>query len=150
MLGGLERALLAILLLVLMAGMGATLDGADFRAVLRRPKGLLVGVVSQFGWMPLLAFLLAKGLGLDADLALGLLIVGCCPGGTTSNLFTYYARADLALSIAMTVASTFLAVAVMPLELHLYGAAVAEGVEIPLGSIITTLVLVLLPVALGM
>ncbi|MEM6959808.1 MAG: bile acid:sodium symporter [Myxococcota bacterium] len=149
MLGTFERVLLALLLLVLMAGMGATLTPKSFRDVAKRPAGVLIGLASQFGWMPLVAFGLGKLFGLSAPLALGLLIVGCTPGGTTSNLFSYYARADVALSISMTVVSTVVAVAAMPLLVGLYAASIGE-VDVPLGSIATTLVLLLLPVAIGM
>lgn len=151
MLGGLERALLGALLLVLMAGMGATLTPAVFAQVLRRPRGVLIGLASQFGWMPLLAYGLAAVLELPGDLALGLLIVGCTPGGTTSNMFTYYSRADLGLSISMTVASTIAAVVMMPALLWLYvGRMAGTALAVPYGNIVTTLALVLVPVGLGM
>jgi len=151
MLGGFEKALLAVLLIVLMTGMGATLDKSQFRGIVRRPKGVLVGLASQFGWMPLVAFGLARALELSPAMAIGLVLVGCTPGGTTSNLFTYYARADLALSISMTVVSTVVAVALMPILLVVYGRALT-GTEfsLPLGSIVTTLALVLVPVGIGM
>jgi bile acid transporter len=151
MLGGIERVLLVVLLLVLMTGMGATLTTDAFSALRRAPRGVLIGLASQFGWMPLLAFVMAHGLSLPSELAIGLIIVGCTPGGTTSNLFTYYAGADLALSICMTVASTITAVIVMPILLWVYASPFADAqLSIPYGSIITTLLLVLLPVALGM
>ncbi len=156
MLSGFERALLAILILVLMTGMGATLTVEAFRGVLRRPKGVVIGLLSQFGWMPLIAFGLAAALDLAAPAMLGLLIVGCTPGGTTSNMFTYYARADLALSISMTAVSTVVAVVAMPLVLAGYAGARfdhgvdAPGFAIPYGNIVVTLLVVLVPVALGM
>lgn len=151
MLSGLEKALLAVLLLVLMTGMGATLTRRDFSEIARRPRGVLIGLASQYGWMPLLAFVLARALGLDDAFAVGLLIVGCTPGGTTSNLFTYYSRADVSLSISMTVVSTLCAFVMMPLLLGLYIGQLGDGtIEIPYGNIVVTLVLVLVPVGLGM
>lgn len=151
MLSGLEQALLALLLVVLMAGMGATLTLADFRAVLRSPRGPLIGVASQFGWMPLVAFALATALELPGDQAISLLIIGCTPGGTTSNLFAYYARADLALSISMTALSTIAAVVVMPLLLMVYTRPFTDAsLTVPLGKITTTLAVMLVPLALGM
>ncbi len=151
MLSGLEKALLAVLLLVLMTGMGATLTPRNFSDIARRPKGVLIGLASQFGWMPLLAFVLAQALNLDEAFAIGLLIVGCTPGGTTSNLFTYYARADVSLSISMTVVSTLCAFVMMPLLLGLYvGQLDNTSITIPYASILVTLVLVLVPVAIGM
>ena len=151
MLGDVERGLLALLLVVLMTGMGATLRPVDFVNVVKHPKGALIGLFSQFGWMPAIAFGLAVALELPVELALGLVIVGATPGGATSNMFTYYSRGDLALSISMTVVSTVVAVAAMPLVLFLYASRLGGGAaEIPYGSIVTTLVVVLVPVAIGM
>ncbi|MCA9693745.1 MAG: hypothetical protein KC636_29420 [Myxococcales bacterium] len=151
MLSGLEQALLAALLLVLMTGMGATLSPADFRAIARRPRGVLVGLASQFGWMPLIAFALAKTLALPEAFAVSLLIVGATPGGTTSNMFTYYARADLGLSVAMTVVSTFTAFLVMPVILRVYVGQLDDvSIAVPYGKMATTLALVLVPVLIGM
>ena len=90
----------------LLAGAQDALDRQQVATVLRRPKGVLVGLASQFGWMPLVAFLLAKGLDLPQSMALGLMVIGCTPGGTTSNLYAYASKADVALSIAMTSVST--------------------------------------------
>lgn len=150
MLGPIEKTLLALLLLVLMTGIGTTLSAGAFRAILRRPAGIAIGLASQFGWMPLVAFGLAWSLDLPAPMAIGLILIGCTPGGTTSNLFAYYARSDVALSVAMTVVSTAVAVVVMPPLLLLYASPwTATDFGLPLGSIVTTLVLVLLPVALG-
>ena len=151
MLGGFEKALLAVLVLVLMTGMGATLTLQSFRDVLRRPRGILIGLASQFGWMPLIAWALATVAGLPPELAIGLVVVGCTPGGTTSNLFTYFSRADLALSIGMTTVSTICAVALMPLVLWLYATPFTDAtLQIPYGSIIQTLLVVLIPVGIGM
>lgn len=150
MLGPVEKALLAVLLLVLMTGIGATLSPRHFRDILRAPKGVLVGLASQFGWMPLIAFGLAKGLALPTPMAIGLVLIGCTPGGTTSNMFTYYARADVALSVSMTVVSTAVAAVVMPLLLMVYAEPLTSAeLSLPLGNIVTTLVLVLVPVGIG-
>ena len=149
MLGGIEKGLLAALVLVLMAGMGATLTLAHFRTVVRRPKAVLIGLLSQFGWMPVVAYLLAQGL--PSELALGLIIVGCTPGGTTSNLFTYFAKADVALSVTMTAVSTVVAVFAMPSLLALYASDfTGAGVVLPYGAMAKTLVAMLVPVAVGM
>jgi len=150
MLGPVEKGLLAVLLLVLMTGIGATLSPAHFREILRSPKGVLIGLASQFGWMPLVAFALARAFELPAPMAVGLVLVGCTPGGTTSNMFTYYAGADVALSVSMTVVSTAVATVVMPLLLMAYAAPLTEAeLSLPLGNIVTTLVLVLVPVGVG-
>jgi len=151
MLSGPEKALLALLLIVLMTGMGATLERSHVKDVLAKPKGVLVGLASQFGWMPLIATGLAMALSLPNELALGLLIVGCTPGGTTSNLFAYLSKADVALSIAMTAISTMVAVVAMPAVLWLYGRNFTESdFALPIKDIVITLLLVLVPVAIGM
>jgi BASS family bile acid:Na+ symporter len=151
MLGPAEKALLAALLLVLMFGMGAGLTAENFRAVARRPFAPLLGLASQFGWMPLIAFALARALELPDDMAISLLVVGCVPGGTTSNLFTMYARSDVALSVSMTAISTIAAVVMMPLVLALYGRGFTSAeFSIPHGGIVSTLALMLVPLGLGM
>ncbi len=151
MLSGPEKALLAALLIVLMTGMGATLERSHVRDVLAKPRGVLVGLASQFGWMPLIATGLALAFGLPDELALGLLIVGCTPGGTTSNLFAYLSKADVALSIAMTAISTVVAVVAMPAVLWLYGRTFTDSsFALPIKDIVVTLLLVLVPVAIGM
>lgn len=151
MLTQLQTILLAALLVVLMAGMGASLTLEDFREVLRRPRGPLIGLLSQYGWMPLIAFGLCKALGLPDDLAISLIVVGCTPGGTTSNLFTYFAGADVALSVSMTALSTIAAVVLMPLTLYIYASGYASaGLKIPYGNITTTLAVMLVPLAIGM
>lgn len=150
MLGPVEKALRAVLLLVLMTGIGSTLSPGHFRDVLKSPKGVLIGLASQFGWMPLVAFGLAKALDLPAPMAVGLVLIGCTPGGTTSNMFTYYAGADVALSVSMTVVSTAAATVVMPLLLLLYATPLTSTeLSLPLGNIVTTLALVLVPVGIG-
>ncbi len=151
MLSGFEKALLAILLITLMMGMGTTLDRSSVRSIAKSPKGIVIGVASQFGWMPLVAFGLAKALSLPNELALGLVLIGCTPGGTTSNLFAYFSKANVALSIGMTAVSTAVAVVAMPAVLWLYGSAFTDAqVALPIKDIVITLVLVLIPVWIGM
>lgn len=146
-----DQLLLAVFLMLTMFGMGATLSLGDFARVSRRPTLLLIGLASQFGWMPLIAFGLAHLFGFEGAVAVGLIVMGSSAGGTTSNLFSYYARADLALSISMTVASTVAAVVLMPLVLFVYATPFATAeLGIPYGNIVSTLVAVLLPVGLGM
>ncbi|MCA9637098.1 MAG: bile acid:sodium symporter, partial [Myxococcales bacterium] len=151
MLSGFEQALLGILLIVLMMGLGATLSVANFREILRSPKGPLIGLASQYGWMPLVAFGLAKGLDLPPAMAVSLIVVGCTPGGTTSNLFTYYAKADVALSISMTALSSVAAIVLMPLTLAAYTGPFTDAeFAIPFKSIVVTLAVMLAPMAIGM
>jgi BASS family bile acid:Na+ symporter len=133
-----------------MLGMGATIHRTDIAMALRRRRAFLVGMLCQFGLMPLIAFLLALALALPPPVALALIMLGATPGGTTSNLFSYWAKGDVTLSIAMTVASTLAAIVLMPLAIAIYATEALTGdVEIPLASIAVTLVLVTLPAAIG-
>lgn len=133
-----------------MLGMGATLSLKDFATTLKQPKGLLIGMVSQFGLMPLLAFVIAKVLDLPAPIAISLIMVGATPGGTTSNLFTYFSRGDLSLSISMTVASSLASLIMMPLLVSVYVATLDFQINVPLVKIIATIFIVLIPVGIGM
>ena len=99
---------------VIMFGMGLTLSPHDFRIVLSRPKDILIGCLAQFTVMPLLAWALTVVFSLPKELALGVILVGCCPGGTASNVITYLAKGDLALSVGMTATSTLLAPILTP------------------------------------
>ena len=99
---------------VIMFGMGLTLSPNDFKIVLSRPKDILIGCLAQFTVMPLLAWLLTWAFSLPKELALGVILVGCCPGGTASNVITYLAKGDLALSVGMTATSTLLAPVLTP------------------------------------
>ncbi len=106
---------IAIGLGVIMLGMGLTLRLADFSEVLRMPKIIAIGILVQFIIMPLSAYFWAKMLDLETSLAIGLILVGTCPGGTASNVITYLARGNVALSVLLTMCSTFAAVALTPL-----------------------------------
>lgn len=148
MVGAFEQALLALMIFVIMLGMGASLTPRDFYLALRRPQGLAIGVVSQYGFMPFIGFLLITLLPLPSAVAIGVLIMACMPGGTTSNIFTYFSKGNLALSVLMTVTSTVFGVFLIPLIIVLYSAAL--DLDIPRENIIATLVLLLVPVAIGM
>lgn len=148
MVGPLEQAILALMIFVIMLGMGASLTPRDFVLALKRPYGLLIGVASQYGFMPFIAFLLAISLPVPDPIKVGILIMGCMPGGTTSNIFTYFSKGNLALSVLMTVNSTVFGVLLIPLVLVLYAGAL--DLQIPRENIIATLVLLLVPVAIGM
>jgi len=154
-----DKALLAVMILVIMFGMGASLTLSDFRTVLRRPRLILIGFLSQFGLMPLIALGLSLLLSLPPAVAIALILIGCIPGGSTSNLFTYFARGHVALSISMTTASTLMALVMTPLLLQMYtGRFVREITEsvgadaafvMPTTDIILSLALVLVPVCGG-
>ncbi|MCU0831356.1 MAG: bile acid:sodium symporter family protein [Rhizobiaceae bacterium] len=148
MVGPLEQAILALMIFVIMLGMGASLTPRDFVLALKRPYGLFIGLVSQYGFMPFIGFLLALTLPVPDPVKIGILIMGCMPGGTTSNIFTYFSKGNLALSVLMTVNSTVFGVLLIPLLLVLYAGAL--DLDIPRENIIITLVLLLVPVAIGM
>lgn len=100
---------------VIMFGMGLTLSLSDFKVVFSRPVDVLAGCVAQYLVMPLLAWFLTRAFSLPADIALGVILVGCCPGGTASNVITYLAKGDIALSVGMTAVSTLLSPLLTPL-----------------------------------
>ena len=146
--GHLKPSLINPLLGVIMFGMGLTLKVEDFRVVFTRPKDVLVGCLAQFTVMPLLAFALSRLLGLDEALTIGVILVGCCPGGTASNVITYLAKGDLALSVGMTATSTLLAPLLTPLLVLLL---VGETVDVNvLGILLSILWVVILPIVLGL
>ena len=102
------------LLGIVMFGMGLTLKPGDFKVVFSRPKDVIIGCIAQFTVMPLLAFLLTKVFNLSPELAIGVILVGTCPGGTSSNVMTYLSKGDVALSVGMTACSTILAPILTP------------------------------------
>jgi len=135
-------------LAVVMLGMGLTLDVRDFAAVTRMPRAVGLGFAAQYTIMPLLGWAVAKLLALPADFAVGLILVACCPGGTASNVVTYLARANVALSVVMTTCSTLAAVVLTPvLTEKLAGAYVPVDAT---GMFLTTAQVVLAPVLLGL
>ena len=136
------------LLGVVMFGMGLTLNLKDFKIVFSRPKDVIVGCLSQFTIMPLLAWGLARVFQLDEALALGVVLVGCCPGGTASNVITYLAKGDLALSVGMTGVSTLLAPLLTPL---LTWALAGKSVDVDVaGMLLSILWVVILPIVVGL
>ena len=131
-----------------MLGMGLTLDVKDFAAVTRMPRAVGLGFTAQYTIMPLLGWAVARLLALPADFAVGLILVACCPGGTASNVVTYLARANVALSVVMTTCSTLAAVVLTPLLTEkLAGAYVPVDAT---GMFLTTAQVVLAPVMLGL
>ena len=148
MIGAFEQAVLALMIFAIMLGMGASLTPRDFLLALKRPQGIAIGLASQYGFMPLIGFLLVTVLQPPPAIAAGILIIACMPGGTTSNIFTYFSKGNLALSVLMTVTSTIVGVVAIPVVLVVYASAL--DVAIPRENIIVTLLLLLLPVAIGM
>jgi len=135
------------LLGIVMFGMGLTLKASDFKVVFSRPKDIIIGCLSQFTIMPLLAFFLTKIFGLPAELAVGVILVGTCPGGTSSNVMTYLAKGDVALSVGMTGVSTILAPFLTPLLTYVFA---GQTVDVNMMSMFMSIVkVVILPIAAG-
>ena len=135
------------LLILVMFGMGLTLNPKDFLTVLRRPREILIGGVTQFTSMPILAFILGKAFGLDTALLAGVILVGTCPGGTASNVMTYLAKGDVPLSIGMTSVNTLLAPVLTPLITYLF---LRTSVDIDvLAMFLSIIKVVIVPIGLG-
>ena len=136
------------LLVVIMFGMGLTLRAEDFRIVFSRPKDVVIGCLAQFTVMPLLAWSLARIFALDEALTVGVILVGCCPGGTASNVITYLAKGDLALSVGMTGVSTVLAPLATPLLVWLLAGKTVDVNVV--GMLLSILWVVILPIVAGL
>lgn len=142
-----QAAILPLLMLI-MLGMGMSLMPGDFVAIGQRKRYLGLGLALQFSVMPLAAMLCSTLLQLEPELMVGMVLVGAASGGTASNLITYLARGNLALSIAMTACSTLLAVALMPLIVELL---LGRTVPVPAGSLLLSIAeVVIAPVFIGM
>ncbi|WP_288131435.1 bile acid:sodium symporter family protein [Microbulbifer sp.] len=145
---------LPISLFIIMIGIGLTLTARDFHQITVKPTGLIIGTLAQIVLMPAAAFALAWGLSLSPAMAVGLVIIAACPGGTTSNLFTLLARGNVALSIVLTVTASLITIMTLPVftnyALKLYYGT-QQSIVLPFGKTVLMLsVIVLLPVAIGM
>lgn len=135
------------LLGIVMFGMGLTLKLSDFKIVFSRPKDVIIGCLAQFTLMPLIAFALTKVFNLDPELAVGVILVGTCPGGTSSNVMSYLAKGDVALSVGMTGVSTVLAPLLTPLLTLLFA---GQTVDVNVASMLLSILkVVILPIVLG-
>ena len=133
---------------IIMFGMGMSLKFDDFKIVFSRPKDIIIGCLAQFTIMPLLAWVLSRLFALDQALAVGVILVGCCPGGTASNVITYLAKGDLALSVGMTATSTVLAPVLTPLLVWLLA---GQSVDVDVaGMLLSILWVVILPIGTGL
>lgn len=136
------------LLMIIMLGMGMTLRGSDFAIVARRPVALIIGVLAQYIVMPTTGWLLVTLFQVDPAIAVGIILVAAAPGGTASNVMTYLAKGDVALSVAMTTVSTLLAPILTPL-LVLFLAGSYLPVDAP-GLFLSIVQIVLIPIAVGL
>ena len=135
------------LLMIVMFGMGLTLKAEDFAVVLKKPKDIIIGCLAQFTIMPLLAFALGKAFGLDEALLVGVVLVGTCLGGTSSNVMTYLGKGDVALSVGMTSVSTLQAPVLTPLLTYLL---LRETVSVNMTAMFISIIkVVILPIGAG-
>ncbi|OUC60086.1 bile acid:sodium symporter family protein [Acinetobacter seifertii] len=142
------KAYIPWILGIIMLGMGMTMTVDDFKGVLQSPKAVLIGVVAQFVVMPGLAYVLCKLFNLPPEIAVGVILVGCCPGGTASNVITYMAKGNVALSVACTSVSTLLAPVLTPAIFYLLA---SQWLKIDAASMfISILQVVLLPIVVGL
>lgn len=152
--GALEKVLLPLMLAVVMFGMGMGLILNDFRRVLQTPVQALVGSIGHFVLMPIAAFLVVQITGLTGGLALGVIIVGSCPSGATSNLLNYLAKADVALAVVITTLSTLLCPIMMPLIISLMSSTLGLSNSQVTVSFVEMLklvfVIIAIPISLGM
>ncbi|XP_051954468.1 hepatic sodium/bile acid cotransporter-like [Xyrauchen texanus] len=141
---------LAVVLFITMVSLGCTLEISQIKKHFIRPKGVAIGLVAQFGIMPLTAFILAKLFQLGPMESVTVLICGCCPGGNLSNIFTLALQGDMNLSILMTACSTALALGMMPLLIYLYchGFSHLENI-VPYSGITSALMMILVPCSIG-
>ncbi|QYJ78998.1 bile acid:sodium symporter family protein [Shewanella acanthi] len=145
---------LPISLVIIMIGIGMTLTLNDFRQITRKPKGLILGSVSQIVGMPIIAVVLAKVFDLSPEMAVGLVIIAACPGGTASNLFVLLSRGNVALSIMLTVIASLITIATLPLAtgyaMSLFSTS-SVNIELPVEKMVAMMVgVVLIPVMVGM
>jgi bile acid transporter len=150
MLSDLETKLLGVMMMVIMLGMGASLTFKDFALALRKPAGVGIGLVTTYLLTPLLGFTLAMVLDLPPAYAVGLILMACLPGGTTSNIFNYFSKGVLSLSILMTVVSTLFAVLLVPLVLGILTSGIEGEWKIPPGNVAQVLFVLLVPTVIGM
>ncbi|XP_077621268.1 sodium-dependent organic anion transporter [Crocuta crocuta] len=141
----------AVMMGLLMFSLGCSVEFRKLWSHIRRPWGIAVGLLCQFGLMPLTAYLLAISFSLKPAQAIAVLVMGCCPGGTISNIFTFWVDGDMDLSISMTTCSTVAALGMMPLCLYLYTLSwnLEQNLTIPYQNIGITLLCLTIPVAFG-
>ena len=136
------------LLMIVMFGMGLTMKLSDFAVVFARPRDVIIGCLAQFIVMPLLAFGLGKAFGLSNELLVGVVLVGTCPGGTSSNVITYLSKGDTALSVGMTSINTLLAPFLTPALTYLY---LRTTVSVDVKSMFVSIIqVVIIPIGLGL
>ena len=140
------------ILTILMFDLGLTLEGKDFLLVIKRYKAVLAGMIGQLLVLPILAWGIAQMLHLNPIFTIGLVLIACCPGGSSSNIFSMLAKGDVALSVSLTAISSLITLLTVPVIMQLTTSAVGEavGVTLPVGNLLMqNLVTMLLPILLG-
>lgn len=136
-----------IFLALAMFGMGTSIDSDSFKEILKNPKDVFIGSLAQFTIMPLIAWFLAIAFNVNKDIALGIILVGCCPGGTASNVITHIAGGNVSMSVSMTILSTLLAPIVTPFLVYLLA---GRWVEVSIFAMFKSVVtVILIPVLMG-
>ncbi|MEB3310595.1 MAG: bile acid:sodium symporter family protein [Snowella sp.] len=150
----LSSVILPIALAIIMLGMGLTLVPEDFQRVRKYPKAVSIGLISQLVLLPLIGFAITQTIPMQPAIATGLMIIALCPGGPSSNIFTYLAKGDVALSVTLTAFSSFITVLTIPLFGNLayqYFMQETAAIALPIGkTILQVFVMTILPIALGM
>ena len=151
---GLIKTILPISLFIIMLGMGLSLKPADFKMVLIKPKAVVFGIFAQMIMLPIIAYLIVISFGLTGALAVGFMILALCPGGTTSNLYTYLAKGDIALSVTLTSVVSVIAPFTVPVMIVLFmGLLMGQEtyIELPIiKTILQLVVITIIPICIGM
>ena len=152
--GMLKEVALPVALILIMLGMGMTLVPADFKRVLLKPLASVLGLCLQLVLLPVIAFLLCKGFGLPAELAVGLMLIASCPGGPTSNLISHLSNGDTALSVSLTAISSLVTTLTIPLVMGFAMTTFmdsAQAITVPFGkTVIQLMVVSVIPIIAGM
>ncbi len=141
------------ILTVLMFDLGLTLEGKDFLMVVKRPKAILAGLLGQLILLPALAYALATMLGLSPVFFIGLILIACCPGGSSSNVFSMLAKGDVALSVSLTALSSIITLFTVPVILQWTTSAIGAeiGVTLPVGNLLVqNIITMLIPILIGL
>ncbi|XP_024661261.2 ileal sodium/bile acid cotransporter-like [Maylandia zebra] len=151
-LGVVMSTVLTIMLAMVMFAMGCTVEAAKLWGHIKKPWGIIIGFLCQFGIMPFTAFALSLAFGVQAVQAVVIIIMGCCPGGSNSNIICYWLDGDMDLSLSMTACSSLLALGMMPLCLLIYTSVwtSSDTIKIPYDSIGITLAALIIPIGVGM
>ncbi|MEL7148025.1 MAG: bile acid:sodium symporter family protein, partial [Bacteroidota bacterium] len=150
----LSSLIVGICLMLIMLGMGLSLTIQDFQRIALKPKAVIIGLLNQLLFLPVIGFMLAKGLDMPSTVAIGIMILAACPGGATSNLIAHLAKGDTALSVTLTAIASLLTIFTIPLIIHfsiLEFASADEQIDLNAAQMIGQLfAIVIVPVALGM